>query len=67
MIKLDYQVELSYEVDGPEGADFVFNLHAAQTPCQVVEHELLTLNQPVTPEVATDPATASPPVRRARR
>lgn len=59
MIKLDYEVRLSYEVDGPHGADFVFNIHPAQTPCQTVERERLTLNQAVVPEVATDPATAS--------
>ena len=59
MIRLHYQVALSYEVDGPDGADFIFNIHAARTPCQVVEQETLTLSQDVPCEVATDAATAS--------
>jgi len=59
VIRLDYQAELSYEVDGPEGADFIFNIHAARTACQTIEHETLTLNQAVVPEVATDPTTDS--------
>jgi transglutaminase-like putative cysteine protease len=59
MIRLELQLELAYEVRDPDGADFVFNVHAAQTPHQTVEDERLVVNQPVTPELATDPTTAS--------
>ena len=59
MIRLELQVELAYEIRDPDGADFVFNIHAAQTSHQTVEDERLVVSQAVTPEVATDPATAS--------
>lgn len=59
MVRLELQLELAYEIRDPHGADFVFNIHAAQTPQQTVEDERLVVNQPVTPEVTTDPATAS--------
>ncbi len=59
MVRLELELELSYEIRDPEGADFIFNIHAAQTPQQTVENERLVVNQPVTPEVATEPATAS--------
>lgn len=59
MIRLELQLELAYEISDSDGADFVFNIHAAQTPHQTVEGERLAVNQAVTPEVATDPATAS--------
>ena len=35
MIRLDLSVELNYQIDS-YGADFVFNIHAAQTLSQVV-------------------------------
>jgi transglutaminase-like putative cysteine protease len=59
MIRLELQLELAYEIQGSDGADFVFNIQAAQTPHQTVESERLVVNQALTPEVATDPATAS--------
>jgi hypothetical protein len=59
MVRLELQLELAYDIEDPEGADFVFNIHAAQTAHQTVEGERLVLNQDITPEVATDPATAS--------
>jgi hypothetical protein len=34
MIRIELQVELTYEIDDPQGADFVFNIHAAHTPRQ---------------------------------
>lgn len=52
-------MELVYEIWDADGADFVFNIHAAQTSHQTVESERLVVNQAVTPEVATDPTTAS--------
>ncbi|MBK1713075.1 transglutaminase-like domain-containing protein [Rubrivivax gelatinosus] len=59
MIRLQLSIELNYEVADPAGADMVFNIHAARTACQTVESERLVLSQPITPDVATDPATAS--------
>lgn len=59
MIRLQYQVELAYDIRSPAGADFIFNVHAAQTPQQTVAEEELVLSQSVVPDVATDPATAT--------
>lgn len=59
MIRLELSIELSYEVEDANGADFIFNLHAAQTACQTVERERLVLSQPVEPLVVTDPRTES--------
>jgi transglutaminase-like putative cysteine protease len=59
MVRLQLKLELAYDVTDGGGADFVFNIHAAETSHQVVEHERLVLNQHITPEVATDPATAT--------
>ena len=42
LVRLDFTIELKYEVaEAP--ADFVFNIHAAQTPWQSVAPELLTV------------------------
>jgi transglutaminase-like putative cysteine protease len=59
MIRFDFQVDLAYDVRGWDGADFVFNIHAARTAQQRVIDEQLTFNQPVQPEVATDASTDS--------
>ena len=59
MVRLELDLTLAYEVLAPDGADFVFNIHAAQTPQQSVEHERLVLSQPITPEFLTDPGTAT--------
>jgi transglutaminase-like putative cysteine protease len=56
MIRIELQIDLRYEID-EHGADFIFNIHAAHTPAQVVCAEQLTINQPVTPRLDTDPAT----------
>jgi transglutaminase-like putative cysteine protease len=53
MNRLELQVDLNYVVAEP-GADFVFNIHAAQTPSQVLSNERLVLSQPLWPEVQTD-------------
>ena len=58
MIRLDLSLTLSYEVAAP-GADFVFNVHAAHTPCQVVQTEQLRLSQAVPHQVDTDPVTGT--------
>lgn len=59
MVRLEVNVELDYEIRDPAGADFVFNIHAARTTHQTVEHERLELSQAVPHDVATDPATAT--------
>ncbi len=59
MVRLQLQFDLSYEIRDPAGADFVFNIHAARTAQQTVEHEELMLSQQVKAEVATDATTAT--------
>jgi transglutaminase-like putative cysteine protease len=44
MIKLKLALELNYDI-AQHGCDFVFNIHAAHTPCQSVVAENLQLNQ----------------------
>jgi transglutaminase-like putative cysteine protease len=58
MIRLELHVELNYEVD-QYGADFVFNIHAAQTRSQVIAGEKLVLSQPIVPQMYTDPVTGN--------
>ena len=58
MIRLELQVELNYEID-EYGADFVFNIHAAQTRSQVIAAENLVLSQPIHPQMYADPATGN--------
>jgi transglutaminase-like putative cysteine protease len=58
MIRIELQVELNYEVDD-QGADFVFNIHAAHTPRQTVVAESLVLSQPVAPQIHADPVTGN--------
>ena len=58
MIRLELNVELNYTIDQYE-ADFVFNIHAAQTRSQVISDENLVLSQPITPQMYTDPATGN--------
>jgi transglutaminase-like putative cysteine protease len=62
MIRLELQVDLNYQI-GPQGADFVFNIHAAHTACQSVSAETLVLSQPVEPQVHIDPATGNRTMR----
>lgn len=54
MNRLELLVELDYLVAEP-GVDFVFNVHAAQTPCQTLSNERLALSQAVSTRVQTDP------------
>lgn len=58
MIRLELHVELNYEID-QYGADFVFNVHAAQTRSQVIAAEKLALSQPIDPQMYTDPVTGN--------
>ncbi|NWG74665.1 MAG: transglutaminase family protein [Rubrivivax sp.] len=58
MIRIEFQLELHYEVDA-YGADFVFNVHAAHTPRQTVSGEQLGLSQPVATTLHVDPLTGN--------
>jgi transglutaminase-like putative cysteine protease len=58
MIRLRIALELDYDV-GEHGCDFVFNIHAAHTPCQRVVTEVLTLSQALPSVVETDPASGN--------
>src|SRR6185436_10335397 len=52
---LNFSIELRYEV-ADNAADFVFNIHAAQTPHQTVVTESVVLSQPVPTTLYADPA-----------
>ena len=58
MIRIELQLELSYEVD-EQGADFVFNIHAAHTRSQAISAESLLLSQSIVPQLHTDPVTGN--------
>lgn len=58
MVRIELHIELNYQID-MQGADFVFNIHAANTPCQVISREKLILSQSVIPRIYIDPATDS--------
>jgi len=54
MIHLRFSIDLSYEVIG-QPADFIFNIHAAQTAHQFVRKESLTISQPLASTIYYDP------------
>lgn len=58
MIRLKFSIDLRYEVVHHAG-DFIFNIHAAQTPRQTVVAEQLLMNPPVAPVVYSDPTYGS--------
>lgn len=58
MVRIDLQLELNYQID-QHGADFIFNIHAAQTPNQVISNEKLFLSQSVEPYIDIDHATGN--------
>lgn len=58
LIRIELKIDLSYEIDA-NGADFVFNVHAAQTPCQTIASEELSLSQSVDSRIDTDPVTGN--------
>jgi len=58
MIRIELQIELNYQIDF-QGADFVFNIHVAQTASQTVSGETLTLSQAVEPHIHVDPLTGN--------
>jgi len=56
MIRLRFTIELNYEIAG-SGGDFIFSIHAAQTPRQIVVNESLLISQPLLHSLYTDPVT----------
>jgi transglutaminase-like putative cysteine protease len=58
MIRIELQTELNYQIDS-RGADFVFNIHVAQTASQTVSAESLMLSQAVEPRIHVDPLTGN--------
>ena len=56
MLRLQFTVELSYEIE-PPGCDFIFNLHAAQTAQQLVVKESLSNSQQLSSSVYVDAVT----------
>lgn len=56
MVRLQFSVELNYDI-APPGGDFIFNLHAARTPQQTVLQENLRVSQAVPYDIATDPVS----------
>jgi hypothetical protein len=57
-VRIELQLQLAYQV-GHRGADFIFCIHAAQTPRQLVVDEALWLSQAVDARLETDSATQS--------
>ena len=57
-VRIRLGIDLSYRIGG-SGADFVFNIHPAITPCQKVSSERLRISQPVEPEIHTDACTGN--------
>ncbi len=56
MIRMQLELALSYQIAAP-GADFVFNVHAAQTPRQRIVAERFEVSQSAQPEVFDEAAT----------
>lgn len=56
MIRLEIALELDYLIAEP-GCDFIFNIHAASTPRQLVLEESLTLSQDLPVRVEMEPVT----------
>jgi transglutaminase-like putative cysteine protease len=56
MVRLKFSIELNYEITQP-GSDFIFSIHAAQTPHQIVVTESLGISQPLQTNLYTDPVT----------
>lgn len=55
MIRLEFSIELHYEIDQPD-SDFIFNIHAAKTNYQVLSYEYLNISQNIKPIMCEDSA-----------
>ena len=58
MVRIELKIDLGYQVDG-QGADFVFNVHAASTPSQTIIDENMVLSQSVPVQMHTDTLTGN--------
>jgi transglutaminase-like putative cysteine protease len=58
MVRIQFAINLQYELMFASG-DFVFNIHAAKTPCQTVVSEQLLISQAVPNTIQTDPDTSA--------
>ena len=58
MVRLKFFIELQYEI-AEQTSDFIFNIHAAQTSCQSVVEESLTVNPAVPVALFTDPSNGN--------
>ncbi|WP_088279563.1 transglutaminase family protein [Ideonella sp. A 288] len=58
MNRIELQIDLHYEIQ-PPGAEFVFNIHAAETPNQRVSAERLSITPAIAPVMHTDLATGT--------
>ena len=56
MVRLKFSIELNYEITQP-GCDFIFSIHAAQTPRQTVVCETLDISQALQQNLYTDLVT----------
>ncbi len=56
MVRLQFSIELGYDIDAP-GCDFIFSIHAARTAHQAVVSEALQVSQPLLQTLYTDPVT----------
>ncbi|MDP1955102.1 MAG: transglutaminase family protein [Polaromonas sp.] len=56
MVRLKFSIELAYQV-ADAGCDFLFNIHAAQTPQQNVLGETLGISQILQSDLYTDPVS----------
>jgi transglutaminase-like putative cysteine protease len=57
-VRIELEVQLNYQV-GEHGADFIWNIHAAHTPCQTVSAEQLLVSQPVPTRLDVDPLSGN--------
>ena len=58
MVRLKFFIELKYEIIG-DISDFIFNIHAAQTPYQSLVMENLQVSQPLDVSLFTDAVTGN--------
>jgi hypothetical protein len=58
MTRIEHHISLSYLV-GPQGADLIFNIHAAHTAQQTVSNERMLINQALVPQLYTEPGTGT--------
>ncbi len=54
MLRLEYSIELGYQVADPK-CDFIFMVHAAQTPQQLIVRESLQLSPPLAFDLHLEP------------